>query len=223
MFNTDFKLLEGSSDEGYILHHGLNIILREYGMKSMMNPFRYLMFWDKSLNEAKCKASEIRQMLLNILNEYRATHSREETEADPGILAHLVLNQYPSDVERIADMLIFLIAGHDTTGYTLAFTILEVARNPEVARKLKLEIDAIIPTDCKHIDANQLSQLQYLDCVIKESMRLWPVGAIGAGRRANQDLEYKGFLIPKGSYMVECFFSIFRTGINVSTRNLLIY
>ena len=72
-------------------------------------------------------------------------------------------------------MNMFLVAGHDTTGYTIEWIIAEVARNPKVYTKLKEEIDASIPSDVADISYNAANALPYLDMVIKEGMRLWPV------------------------------------------------
>ena len=39
-------------------------------------------------------------------------------------------NDYQSDSKRVNDIVIFLIGGHDTTAYSLAWTLLELAKHP---------------------------------------------------------------------------------------------
>jgi cytochrome P450 len=218
MYGKDFNFLEGST-EGRLIQADLNTVLREFGMKSLLNPFRSYMFWDKDLFTAHKAATNLSNALSGILKHYRDTHTAEETKVDPSILAHLIRSKYPTDKERIADMTIFLIAGHDTTGYTLAFTILEIARHPKVAKKLREEITTFIPPTTKNIDVNQLSNFKYLDSIIKESMRMWPVAGLGPSRHLDEDIEYKGYYIPKGSKMSIAFYSIFRSGIKVLTHS----
>jgi cytochrome P450 len=60
----------------------------------------------------------------------------------------------------------------------LSWILLEVARHPEVYARIKQEIDAKIPANATHITPNQAAGLEYLDKVIKESMRLWPVAGL---------------------------------------------
>lgn len=72
-------------------------------------------------------------------------------------------------------MLTFIVAGHETTGYSLSWIFIEIARNPGVYKKLKEEIDQKISADTKHLSFNDVCNLPYLDMVIKEGMRLWPV------------------------------------------------
>ena len=151
-----------------------------------------------------------------ILNRYRTTHSEEETEKDFSILGHLIRSPFKSDHERCADMLMYMIAGHDTSAYSLAWTIIEVARHKDVYTKIKSEIDAHIPKGTEHITVEQLNKLKYLDKVILEGMRLWPVIAVGSGRIAPRDMLYQSddgrheYIIPKGSMVNIPFYAINR-------------
>jgi cytochrome P450 len=61
------------------------------------------------------------------------------------ICTSVSLSPYPSDKERIADITIFMFAGHDTTAYQVSWIIIELARNPECVKKLRVELDAIFP------------------------------------------------------------------------------
>ena len=72
-------------------------------------------------------------------------------------------------------MMVFIVAGHDTTGYTLEWIITEVAKKDEVYLKIKQEIDKNIPPEEDSISYAQANSLSYLDMVIREGMRLRPV------------------------------------------------
>ncbi|KAI8142033.1 cytochrome P450 [Fennellomyces sp. T-0311] len=74
----------------------------------------------------------------------------------------------------------FLIAGHDTTANTLAWTLYEMARNPEVETKMLQEIAnaGITHTDIPTYE--QISELKYMHKVLKETLRKYPpVRALG--------------------------------------------
>jgi hypothetical protein len=52
-----------------------------------------------------------------VLERYRASHSKEEIKLDSTIICHLVQSPYPTELDRIVDIMIFILAGHDTIGY----------------------------------------------------------------------------------------------------------
>jgi cytochrome P450/NADPH-cytochrome P450 reductase len=77
--------------------------------------------------------------------------------------------------ENIRDQIItFLIAGHDTTANTLAWTLYELSRNPDIKKKLLQEI---ADTRINHTDlptSEQISNLKYMHQVLKETLRKHP-------------------------------------------------
>ena len=50
-----------------------------------------------------------------------------------------------------------------------------IASHPEVQRKLHEEIDRVFGDDCNRpCTIEDLNELEYLECVIKETLRLFP-------------------------------------------------
>ncbi|KAL1914363.1 uncharacterized protein VTP21DRAFT_8943 [Calcarisporiella thermophila] len=77
--------------------------------------------------------------------------------------------------ENIRDQVItFLIAGHDTTATTLAWTFYELSRNPEVEAKILREVADVGITHDQLPTAEQVSQLKYTHQVLKETLRMYP-------------------------------------------------
>lgn len=109
-----------------------------------------------------------------------------------------------------------MIAGHDTTAYQLSWLIIELSRNPDVVKKLRIELDSLFPSKCSDVifTPQHLSQLSYLNLIIKEGMRLWPVTAVGTSRIAVTDIKYGDKTIPKDSIVSIGFFAMFRSGIS---------
>lgn len=214
MFDTDLGTMASSSSPGRALIDHYEISLKEYALKQLVNPLRFLLYWNKDVMEAKVSSLEIKKFQQGLLDSYRSKKTPTEMEKDPSILGHLVRTAYPSDDERCADMTTFILAGHDTTAYTMAWTMIEIARNPDVYLKLKNEIDAISPGD-ERITIHQVNSMTYLDCIIKESMRLWPVASSGVLREMSKDIAFNDYIIPKGSVVHFPFICIFRNGIEV--------
>ncbi|XP_050337305.1 probable cytochrome P450 4d14 [Bactrocera neohumeralis] len=90
----------------------------------------------------------------------------------------------------------FMFEGHDTTTSGISFTCYLLSRHPNVQQKVFEEIRAVIGDDKQRpITLRDLQELKYLECVIKESMRLYPpVPSIG--RYIEQDIYLDGKLYP---------------------------
>ena len=67
-----------------------------------------------------------------------------------------------------------LLAGRDTTACTLSWTIYELARFPEVVKKLRAEILATVGPD-RAPTYDDLKGMKYLQNVMNETLRLYPV------------------------------------------------
>jgi cytochrome P450 family 3 subfamily A len=83
--------------------------------------------------------------------------------------------------EIIANIVIFLVAGYETTASLLSFGTYNLALNPETQEKLYEEIK-----NCKELNYDTVSKLPFLDAVICETLRLQnPVTRVE--REANDD------------------------------------
>jgi cytochrome P450 len=178
------------------------------------------MVWNEEVQRGKEAVTYLMNLQQKILDEYRSKHSSVELVKDLSVLGHIHRGAYRSDRERCADMLTFIIGGHDTTAFSLSFILIEVARNPAVSAKIQEELRRVVPESAEHITLQQLNELTYLDLVIKEGMRLWPVAAVGPMRVASRDVEYEGLTLPEGSTILIPFLQLFR-GSTVKARRAL--
>ena len=69
-------------------------------------------------------------------------------------------------------MVTFLIAGHETTSGLLTFALYELLQHPDILAKAREEVDKVL--GCNMPRPDDLPKLQYLDQVLKETLRLWP-------------------------------------------------
>ena len=106
-----------------------------------------------------------------------------------------------ADDEIVAQSVIFLLAGYETSSNTLAFTLYFLAVNPDVQDKLRTEIKEALESNTD-IPLYEVAQnIEYLDCVIKESQRLCPP-ATGPSRECSEDYDLNGIHIPAGTEIV---------------------
>ncbi|XP_041980807.1 cytochrome P450 6k1-like [Aricia agestis] len=74
----------------------------------------------------------------------------------------------------VAQAAIFMLGGFDTTASMITFIIYELAHNTEIQEKLFDELENAKQMSNNPFDYKQLSELNYLDCVIKEGLRKYP-------------------------------------------------
>jgi cytochrome P450 len=108
---------------------------------------------------------------------------------------------------------LFLAAGFDTTGKTMSAILLLLAMNPHEQEKLHNEIASVLSSETDNIDEEKLAKIDYLDLVIKESLRLFPQGLILA-REATADVQL--------SMLISMFRLIFQNNFEPSTASCTI-
>jgi cytochrome P450 len=77
-----------------------------------------------------------------------------------------------SDRQLRDEVMTFLLAGHETTAVTLAWTFYLLAKHPAVDERLRDEVERVLAG--REPTANDLAQLTYTRMVVEEAMRLYP-------------------------------------------------
>ena len=170
-------------------------------MKSIMNPLRKPFgFFIKERRRAHVAADRLELLAFKIMNRYKKCNNPSKDTIIDCIMKN---DAYKNDNERAADVTTLLIAGHDTTAYTIAWTVKELAKNPKEQENLR---DLLQSTEKEN-----WHQLDTLKNVIKEGMRLHPVAGGGLDRIIGRDfITDDNFLLKKGSFISIQFFMQFR-------------
>ena len=104
-----------------------------------------------------------------------------------------------SDEEVADQVLIFLLAGHDTTASTLACLLVELARAPEWQQTVRDELDQRLAGQV--VSADDLAGLPWTLRAVREAMRLYPA-AHSIGRSNTNDEILNGYRIAAGSAII---------------------
>ncbi|KAK4520166.1 Nitrogen permease regulator 3 [Mucor velutinosus] len=117
-----------------------------------------------------------------------------------------------SDDMLLSNMCVLFTAGHDTTTAALLFCIYELAVNQSIQEKARSEIISILGDEKSDVlpIAEQLVKMEYLNAIIKETLRLHSPVAVSSPRLAMEDCMLGSTLIPKGSTVVIDAISIHR-------------
>lgn len=108
-----------------------------------------------------------------------ATPEELEAKSKGGYIFLYELVKQTRNPKMLQDQLLnIMIAGRDTTAGLLSFTFFELARNPEIAAKLRAEIlqhfGEGTPEDIPSITFESLKKCEYLKWVLNEALRLYP-------------------------------------------------
>jgi cytochrome P450 len=103
-----------------------------------------------------------------------------------------------SDDELRDELVTLLVAGHETTATALAWAARWILQRPEVEARLRAELEGAGGVDAP---PERVAKLDYLDAVVRESLRLQPVIPI-VGRVLAKDHRVGGYELPKGTGVV---------------------
>ncbi|GBP32867.1 Cytochrome P450 4V2 [Eumeta japonica] len=79
-----------------------------------------------------------------------------------------------SNIELREEVMTIIIAGTDTSAVALGFTLMLLAKYPDVQERVHKELYDVFGTSYRPLVKEDLPKLQYLERVIKESLRLFP-------------------------------------------------
>ncbi|XP_005112501.2 cytochrome P450 3A11 [Aplysia californica] len=112
-----------------------------------------------------------------------------------------------SDEEVYAESILVIFAGFETTASTLQWALYELAQNPDIQEKAYQEVKRVVKG--KTPTQEELKQLDYLDQVINETLRLFPPAPL-VDRKARETRTYNGVTIPAGSKVMFPFWHLMR-------------
>ncbi|KAL2534408.1 Flavonoid 3'-monooxygenase [Abeliophyllum distichum] len=91
-----------------------------------------------------------------------------------------------------------MTGGADTTSTTVEWAMSELIKHPKLMAKATQELDKVIGRE-KWVEESDISNLSYLDAIVKETLRLHPVAVLLTPRLSLQDCNISGFNISKGT------------------------
>jgi len=101
-----------------------------------------------------------------------------------------------TDASLINEVMTLIVAGHETTASTLAWTWYLISQHGEVDEKLSNELVRLLDKDVSELA--ELPQFAYTRQILDETMRLFPAGWLMT-RRALMDDQLGAYLVPAGT------------------------
>lgn len=91
-----------------------------------------------------------------------------------------------------------VLGGTDTTATIVEWAVSELLVHPQILQRVYHELNEVIGLN-SIVEEFHLSNLRYLDAVLKETHRLHPAAPLLVPRRPSKTTTVSGYTIPKGS------------------------
>jgi cytochrome P450 len=142
--------------------------------------------------------ARMRAIVLDVVASWR-----DEGEDHGDVLSMLLLAQDDAgagmtDQQTYDEVLTLLTAGIETTALALSWIFHEIARHPEVERRVVAELDEVLGG--RPVTVDDVPKLVYTHQVVNEVLRLYPIWFIM--RRATADVDLGGERIPEGAEVI---------------------
>jgi retinoid hydroxylase len=160
--------------------------------------------WDNPLTfygRGQAARRQIANYIKQVIQDRITSGNLEQTTDVIGLLMGIVdENGHKFTENQIINQAIgFLFAAHETTSSLMNWIMFELGNRPEWRQKLRDEQQQVVGNDS--LKLQHLRQFPQLSNVLKEGERLYPP-AHALSRAVVEDIEYAGYLIPAGWYVV---------------------
>lgn len=192
-----------------------------------MAPFKFLesatiQIINRRRSKEEYREDFIQHMLEHEQNEKPEEKEKEKAEADASkeenkekkpSWSSSYLKKSLTDKEILAQAIMFLAAGYETTATTIVFTAFNLAHYQECQKTLRDEIDQVLEENNGEINYDTIGKMSYLEAVVNETLRLYPPAA-RIDRVCSADYEYAdpetglSIKIPKGQIVAASIWSI---------------
>jgi cytochrome P450 len=146
----------------------------------------------------------------SVVGRYVELAAKDKSTADPAPYTFLrgLMDAGVSSHRELCDHAVnMIIAGRDTTAGLISLAVFVLARRPDLWDQLQAEI---VPLDGRPPNSQQLRDLSFLSCVLKEVLRLYsPTPMIGRSARNDTTLPVGGGLdgtrpifVPRGTFVM---------------------
>ncbi|XP_037918316.1 cytochrome P450 4d2-like isoform X2 [Hermetia illucens] len=204
------------------------IVMHRFANTFLQNDLVFSIFAPKEkqrLNEALKVLHDftdtvIQQRRISLTQELTEKNANETNDDDIGtkkkiplldVLLQSQINGKPLTNEDIREEVdTFMFEGHDTTTSGICYALHLISRHPDVQAKMFDEIRQVIGDDLEKPAAqSDLQELKYVECVIKECLRMFPPVPVVA-REFTEDTTIRGNRIPTGTELAIPIFIILK-------------
>lgn len=194
--------------------HFKDIISEVFELSGASTPEDYLPFlqwfdfWSTEMRMVKLRngSNEFSQCLIDEhRNKGGISYPCKEEKPETLIDSMLSLQQsepehYTHDIIK-GIITILLTAGTDTSSATMEWGMSLLLNHPRVLAKARAELDRYIGHG-RLLDESDLPKLQFLQRIVNETLRLFPVAPLLVPHESSQDCKFGGYDVPHGTMLL---------------------
>nr|GEU34251.1 cytochrome P450 81E8-like [Tanacetum cinerariifolium] len=174
-----------------------NILMRTVANKLFYGSDGY----EKKLSKLQHKSDTFSQNLIDEIRSKRSSSSSDEGKSKTFINAMLSFQDsepdyYTDDIIK-GNILTLLQAGTDTSSVTIEWAVSLLLNHPEVLKRARAELDKNIGHE-RLVQETDLPNLPYIQCIISETLRLFPAAPLLVPHEASEACTIGGFDVARG-------------------------
>ncbi|KAG8177135.1 hypothetical protein JTE90_012016 [Oedothorax gibbosus] len=184
--------------------------ITEIMMQKMINSLYwcdFVFYRTKLGKEFKKHLKIVHSFTRSVIKEKKEKFLRGEYESEKRkrkplmdlLLEHHINSQDLTEEDIREEVDTFTFEGHDTTSMGMSWALYLIGLYEDVQLKIQEELNGIFGSDVdREVTTDDLNDMKYLDCVLKESQRLYPSVPM-MGRNVSEDTDICGYKLIKGS------------------------
>ncbi|XP_053335497.1 cytochrome P450 4V2 isoform X2 [Clarias gariepinus] len=214
---------QSNSDSEYVraVYRMSDLISRRQRMPWYWPEFAFQYFGDGKEHDRCLKIlHSFTESVIREREEYGVNHVESDSESDQAkkkrrAFLDLLLKTMDEDGNKMTHQDIreevdtFMFEGHDTTAAGMNWAIHLLGAHPDIQRKVQQELDEVFGESDRPISTEDLKKLRYLECVIKEALRIFPSVPFFA-RSICEDTKINGYNVPKGVNVIILAYALHR-------------
>ncbi|XVE56696.1 hypothetical protein DITRI_Ditri04bG0031400 [Diplodiscus trichospermus] len=150
----------------------------------------------------KAVSEEIDKFFDHVIEEHRALKCHDEVTNKKDFVSIILQLQKDGLLEMDlthdnikAILLDMFVGGTETNATAIEWMMAELLKHPNVMKKVQEEVRNVVGNKSK-ADVDDINKMEYLKCVIKETLRLHPPAPLLAPRQTSASVKLGGYDIP---------------------------
>lgn len=185
---------EATYDEFRVFTDNLDFALTEFAYRQSTNPLRKVL---SCLLPEVWKAKRAAKRVMVFAEKMRQAHNKASKSRNKGSESFMDLMQNKPDLldkrQQVSEIVMFMAAGHETSGSMISNVMIQLVKHPEVQNKLRQSL-------LENKNGEKLKDNPYFKNVLLEANRIFPVAPMGSTRLTGRDFVLNdGTVIPANS------------------------
>ncbi|KAM1276947.1 hypothetical protein ACFX13_030104 [Malus domestica] len=171
-------------------------------------PYLRWLDWGGYEKAMKKSATEMHAIAAEWLEEHKQRRAKGDAKGEQDFMDAMLsvldgadLGGFDADTIVKATSLTVIAGGNDTTMVTMTWAISLLLNHPHAMKKALNELDTKIGGQ-RVVSEEDLSNLVYIQAIVKETLRLYPAGPLSGPRVFEEDCTIAGYHIRKGTRFI---------------------